>query len=1125
MKKTALVYGITFFFSTMGFAQALNCPIANSISFSEDYETMPTAIVKVNFHFLPIDSVKANPNNPSAAHDYTQQEAETLAGQLIGYVNQNFENLQHANSPPFYLSSTLPHVPKAKMNLALYDGGQGSVFLYSGPNKTHLNTRSIQTRYGQGNVLDIIISYDTNCTMNYADRENSFIVLCNFNQIILTNSATQQNRAQLLAHEVAHIFGLEHTFQCGQCNSEINHTVECGGNCSCNRPSNPGNNLLSDSGANNEMTPCQWSIMFNNIISTSNIKLVNWDCQKKTTPLIVNGGNVYWTDLKIIDRDVIVQSGTLTINCEVRFVNDCKIIVNSSANLKIDDGKLTNLCTGQWAGIESQGDLRITDSKIEHAVTAVSRQGGYFRASNTIFENNMRDIEYLDKPASPIIDIHNNCTFRIKDSYRGSVVRSRVTMWNSKAVFFNGCDFINEHTNPYQFGWYFPYDWQGIYAVGSSFQTNKFNSKRCTFTNFSVGIRVATIGTAEAVNILNSDFNQNDIGVISEAFPNINIRDNKFNVRWDNAFPRYSWYRAGLYINSGSEFTVNNNEFTGYGNGAGQYTLGALISETGEDENDIESNKYSNLYVGNRVLFKNKNNSSNDPMGLELLCNNHNGNVYDHSIETFGNPSGGFRLKQGNESNPDGNQFSNNGGAPDIWMDMPDGFERFYQNPLILERSLALPYIPNTPHPFIQTISPNQATCIPFQMIMGAQQSTELLSMLSDTTYATELSAESIAALSQEFEATDTALKTAKTQHNNLIDGGNRGDLLSNIRSRWHRDTAALRTNLLLQSPNLSTTVLLAIVQLGILKKQALMQIFFANPSACREPQFLRNLQRDFPNLLTDNEIQQLRTIPTGRSRRSQLEQTINAKSSQRASIAKIVLNHYLTQPEMYKPQLRYWWERLGSRHALYSLAESYIKESQSNRYETLMRNLNNDLAYSDDYVRENQDYIELYGIKSKILKSGRSLRQLNPSEIKSLRRIAQNTRADAAVQANNILCIAVGECKQFEIPRFSANQGTGQGIIMNNGTEFSKIKENSFNVYPNPTSSSLTVDFDIQKEFTEGYINLIDLTGKTILTQKINNKQQRVIWQTGQLKAGLYFVILKVDNEIVYQNKVSVQK
>lgn len=88
-------------------------------------------------------------------------------------------------------------------------------------------------------------------------------------------------------------------------------------------------------------------------------------------------------------------------------------------------------------------------------------------------------------------------------------------------------------------------------------------------------------------------------------------------------------------------------------------------------------------------------------------------------------------------------------------------------------------------------------------------------------------------------------------------------------------------------------------------------------------------------------------------------------------------------------------------------------------------------------------------------------------------------------------------------------------------------IKEYPLSIlaYPNPTSGSLTIDFDIQASFKAAHFSLIDITGREVLHQKIDNGQKQLVWQTEQLNQGLYFVILKVDGQIVYQNKVSVQK
>ncbi len=82
-----------------------------------------------------------------------------------------------------------------------------------------------------------------------------------------------------------------------------------------------------------------------------------------------------------------------------------------------------------------------------------------------------------------------------------------------------------------------------------------------------------------------------------------------------------------------------------------------------------------------------------------------------------------------------------------------------------------------------------------------------------------------------------------------------------------------------------------------------------------------------------------------------------------------------------------------------------------------------------------------------------------------------------------------------------------------------------SINAYPNPTSGNLTIDFEIQNPFKTATFSLMDITGREVLNQKIENSQKQVVWQTEHLHNGLYFIVLKIDNQIVYQSKVSVQK
>jgi Secretion system C-terminal sorting domain len=82
-----------------------------------------------------------------------------------------------------------------------------------------------------------------------------------------------------------------------------------------------------------------------------------------------------------------------------------------------------------------------------------------------------------------------------------------------------------------------------------------------------------------------------------------------------------------------------------------------------------------------------------------------------------------------------------------------------------------------------------------------------------------------------------------------------------------------------------------------------------------------------------------------------------------------------------------------------------------------------------------------------------------------------------------------------------------------------------SMAAYPNPTSGSLTIDFDSQKPFNTAFLSMMDIAGREVLKQKIDAGQKQIVWQTEGIQNGLYFIVLTLDNQITHQTKVSVQK
>ncbi len=1105
----------------------------------------PIARVRMRFHFLP--RLDGRPQ-------FTQAEALNIATSMVSFSNQNLSNLNQANVAG---PNGIPQrVQDSRIRFELYSTtGDNGVVVYNNG-----QTDIPPDNYGT-DVVNIVFTY---CYNSLPDSTNSccYNAAVDFNRIDFCNIWTtikqapaQEDRARLLVHEMGHILDLDHTFQCGnQCSSiDISPNAECGPNGCNSNCSYGGNNIMSYKPDRNlpigvfntALTPCQWEHMLNYIVS-NNIPFVVWDCQKSNTPLTVSGGNVTWNDLRLLNVDVIVQSGTtLTINCDVRFVIGCGIQVQSGASLIVNSATITNMCGTQWTGIVSQGNVTLNSATLEHATTSVSRQGGSVTSTSTTFSNNMRDIEYLNKAASPV-DIHSGSTFVVNNNYRGSIIRSRVTMWNSQGINFRGCTFDNQYGNPWALSWNAAFDWQGIYAVESNFYVDDLNNNPTTFRNFYAGIRTANLGQNRHAEIRNSRFTDNNAGIISENTNSLIVHKNKFFVNWGSSFSAGEWYRVGLLINTGTGYTVSNNEFIGNlsNGGSGQYIFGTQIIRTGDGEHKLEGNRLDNLYVGHRILGNNTNGSSSTPSGLQLLCTNNSQNIYDHDIENDNDFNGGIRVLQGNTGNPDGNRFSNNGVGPDIWSDaLP--FVRFFQSSVtnsqasttvgpvnqfpVTSTSSCSPFVqflrvPNSDNNSSMTNAQKTASQMESSLIEGSNGA-DYTSIGNNGVLTEGLSSAQLSELSRDFEEAEAALQAAKRQHTELIDGGNQGQLLSNVRTRWNRDTATLRRSLSALSPNLSTEVLIATAQLNVLSNPTLMQLLKANPSACRSNKLKKVLTQELSAPFSDADFQSLLSISTRGSQRFDIEDAINTHSSRKGEIGRALISGLMTDQDANRDDLRYWWTRIGTRHAQYSLAESYIKDNQSNRYEAQLRNLSRDLTDFDVQMKENEDYVSLYGIKSKVLKSGRSWKQMTSSEIEQVRRIANSTRGDAGVQANNILCYAFGECKPLEVPRFGSLEGI-QGLKAQTPNASNAAKSgNQFVAYPNPAHGTIHVDYNLEGKFEDAYISLIDFTGREIKRQKIYANRSQVQWQTEQMQSGLYLITIYADKRLVWQTKISVQK
>ncbi|MGI8892722.1 MAG: T9SS type A sorting domain-containing protein [Bacteroidia bacterium] len=75
-------------------------------------------------------------------------------------------------------------------------------------------------------------------------------------------------------------------------------------------------------------------------------------------------------------------------------------------------------------------------------------------------------------------------------------------------------------------------------------------------------------------------------------------------------------------------------------------------------------------------------------------------------------------------------------------------------------------------------------------------------------------------------------------------------------------------------------------------------------------------------------------------------------------------------------------------------------------------------------------------------------------------------------------------------------------------GTSLSELKDFNISVYPNPVTDKLIIDLSSDATFNE--VQLIDITGRIIMSQIVNNNNDQISINVKDLSSGIYTVLLQ---------------
>ncbi|HPE58425.1 MAG TPA: NosD domain-containing protein, partial [Bacteroidales bacterium] len=565
-----------------------------------------------------------------------------------------------------------------------------------------------------------------------------------------------------------------------------------------------------------------------------------------------------------------------------------------------------------------------------------------------------------------------------------------------------------------------------------------------------------------------------------------------------NDFTGMQFGGYGLYLDASTSFHIEANNFTDSPD-----AYGIIVNNSGGEPNMV----YLNYFDGLKFAINAQNeNRAVDGTGLLLKCNEYIDNTFDQVVTWQGGPimnqNVGIAAAQGaNLAAPDapaGNQFSQTGTtAFSDFYNEANGIDYFYH------------YFEDDPYRHLPkyrsggvAINPvtapwNDYSCPPSdQGGGGGSGDTEEMKSL-------------ITLSGQKADSVNAIIAILK-------DGGSTETLKWEVDMSTPPETYTVYNELMNNSPYISDTVMeSAIEKEEVLPNVMIRDVMVANPHNAKDESLLEKIgERNDP--MPEYMIAQ---ILQGQSLVSAFENLQSQKAfyEQQHSLAlNTLIKMYLSDtldPAASKDSLKVLLENENSKGAKYRLAFLSMEQGAWSEGLQVLNEIPQQFYLTEEELATHQQYFTFYNLLSGLVQQGKSVTEVDSTQIELLLNIEAMQAGKPSVYARNVLLAL--EQIEYEEPILLPDLFKAAAVQEERQRIMQSLDEHHYlKLFPNPAGDYLVIEHKLEMEPQKVLVKINNIKGECIIQVELTGKQNQQTVDIHSLKPGIYTATIVADRK-----------